>query len=158
MARTELNLKQVDLASWLEQLTPLWVQTAKDKMVDWQMDIQEDLPKITTDPDRLSQAFSNLVDNALKFTPPGGKVSLNVKADSTSVQLQVSDTGPGIALEDQPHLFTPFFRSITPGWKAPGLGLGLSIARSIVESLGGQIDLLSQPGQGSTFTIKIPIN
>ncbi len=156
LARTELNLKPVDLASWLEPLTPLWIQTAKDKMIDWEMEIQPNLPQVNTDPDRLSQALSNLVDNALKFTPTGGKVSLSVKADSASLHLQVSDTGPGIALEDQPHLFTPFFRSISPGWKAPGLGLGLSIARSIVETLGGQINLVSQPGQGSTFTITIP--
>ncbi len=157
MARTELNLKPVDLANWLEHLTPLWIQTAKDKMIDWEMEIQPDLPQVKTDPERLSQALSNLVDNALKFTPSGGKVSLLVKADSASLHLQVSDTGPGIALDDQPHLFTPFFRSISPGWKAPGLGLGLSIARSIVESMGGQISLVSQLGQGSTFTITIPI-
>ncbi len=158
MARTELNIKQVDLANWLEQLTPLWIQTAKDKMIDWQMDLQPDLPQVHTDPERLSQALSNLVDNALKFTPTGGKVSLSVHVDSTSLHLQVSDTGPGIALQDQPHLFTPFFRSISPGWKAPGLGLGLSIARSIVESMGGGINVVSQAGQGSTFTITIPIN
>ncbi len=157
IAQKELNLKQIDLAGWLDQLTPLWIQTAKDKQIEWQMNLQEDLPQLTTDPERLTQAFSNLVDNALKFTPTGGKISLNINSDSTAVYLQVSDNGPGIALEDQPHLFTPFFRSISPGWKAPGLGLGLSIARSIVESLGGQISLVSQPGQGATFTITLPV-
>ena len=157
LAHNELNIKPVDLASWLEQLTPLWIQTAKEKSLDWQMDIQEELPQLSTDPERLSQAFSNLVENALKFTPSGGKVALTVKADVAQIYFQVSDTGPGIALEDQPHLFTPFFRSISPGWKAPGLGLGLSIARSIVESLGGQINMVSQLGQGSTFTISIPL-
>lgn len=157
LAHNELDIKEVDVSSWLEQLTPLWIQTAKEKNLDWQMDIQAELPKISTDPERLSQAFSNLVDNALKFTPSGGKVALSVNSDAAQIYLQVSDTGPGIALEDQPHLFTPFFRSISPGWKAPGLGLGLSIARSIVESLGGQISMASQPGQGSTFMISIPL-
>ncbi len=157
LAQTELNIKQVDLSSWLEGLTPLWMQNAREKNLEWQMDIQDGLPQLATDAERLDQAFSNLVDNALKFTPSGGRVAITVKADSEQVLFQVSDTGPGISPEDQPHLFTPFFRSISPGWKAPGLGLGLSISRSIVESLGGHIDLVSQPGSGSTFTIAIPL-
>jgi signal transduction histidine kinase len=69
-----------------------------------------------------------------------------VQAEGGQVHFKVCDSGPGIAPYEQVHLFTPFYRSIHPGWKAPGLGLGLSIARSIVESLGGEITLVSQPG------------
>jgi signal transduction histidine kinase len=110
-----------------------------------------------TDPDRLAQALGNLVNNAIKFTPTGGKITLACSYQETNLQISVSDTGIGIALEDQQHLFVPFYRSIQPSWKAPGLGLGLSIASSIVESLGGRISLVSAPGEGSTFTITLPI-
>jgi two-component system sensor histidine kinase BaeS len=151
----ELNLRPVDLCGWLEQLTPLWAEAARQKGVEWQAVVAPDLPDLLTDPERLSQALGNLVDNALKFTPPGGKVILAVQAGAGKVQFRVSDTGPGIAPEDQIHLFTPFYRPLRPGWKAPGLGLGLSIARSIADTLGGEIQLESVPGQGSTFTLVV---
>ena len=157
LAPNELDLKPVDLASWLDQLIPLWEQTAREKEITWQFEMDECLPEIVTDPERLSQALSNLVDNALKFTQSGGKVSLSVQASPEQIRFRVSDTGPGISLEDQAHLFTPFYRSVRPGWKAPGLGLGLSIARSIADSLKGSITLSSSPGEGSTFVLVVPV-
>jgi signal transduction histidine kinase len=157
LAANELELKPVDLASWLDPLVLLWEQTAREKEIEWQLEVENSLPEIVTDPERLSQALSNLVDNALKFTPSGGKVGLTVQAEAEQVRFQVSDTGPGIAPEDQAHLFTPFYRMVRPGWKAPGLGLGLSIARSIVDSLKGSITLTSAPGEGSTFVLVIPL-
>jgi len=157
LSQKELEFKPVDIKEWLGQLEPLWIQSAREKNQDWQLTIKDELPELVTDPGRLSQALGNLVDNAIKFTPAGGKVVLTVQADSNRVQFEVCDTGPGIPPEEQVHLFTPFYRSVHPGWKAPGLGLGLSIARSIAESLGGEINLVSQPGQGSTFTLLVPI-
>jgi signal transduction histidine kinase len=97
------------------------------------------------------------VSNAIKFTPSGGKVKLTVGLEDAKIYFQISDTGIGIPLADQSHLFVPFYRSIQPSWKAPGLGLGLSIAKTITESLGGQISLTSALGKGSTFTITLPI-
>lgn len=157
LTQREIELKPVDLKEWLSHLEPLWQQSAQEKNQEWQLAIKGELPELVTDPGRLSQALGNLVDNAIKFTPAGGKVALTVQADTDRVQFQVADTGPGIPAEEQVHLFTPFYRSVHPGWKAPGLGLGLSIARSIVESLGGEITLASQPGAGSTFTIQVPV-
>ncbi len=157
LTQREIELKPVDVKEWLGQLEPLWQQSANDKNQEWQVEIKDELPELVTDPGRLSQALGNLVDNAIKFTPVGGKVSLTVQADSEAVQFQVKDTGPGIPESEQAHLFTPFYRSVSPGWKAPGLGLGLSIARSIVESLGGEIKLVSRPGEGSTFTLRVPV-
>ena len=157
LSQKELVFKPVDLRDWLSELEPLWSQAAREKNQQWQMEIRGELPELVTDPGRLSQALGNLVDNALKFTQPGGKVALQVQADAGQVQFKVSDTGPGISLEEQVHLFTPFYRSIHPGWKAPGLGLGLSIARSIAESMGGEITLVSRLGEGSTFTLSVPV-
>ncbi len=154
----ELSPRPTDLCDWLGVLVPLWEQTAAQNRLHWTAAISPELPVILTDPDRLAQALSNLVSNALKFTPAGGSVSLTAARREKEILFEVRDSGPGIALEDQPHLFTPFYRPARPDWKTPGLGLGLSIARSLVTSLGGEITLASAPGQGSTFSIHLPIH
>ncbi len=153
----EIVLKQVDLEEWLYRLLPLWAESARQHGYEWQCQSNTSLPTIRTDPERLAQAISNLVDNAFKFTPPGGKVALSIRVMNRDILMTVSDNGPGIPLEDQPRLFTPFYRGVHPSWKTPGLGLGLSIARSIVESLGGSISFTSVLGHGSAFTINLPL-
>jgi len=153
----EIHLQSVQLNEWLESLTPLWAESARQKQLAWDVVIPDDFPVLQTDPDRLAQALGNLVNNAIKFTPARGKITLSACLEEKTVQIKVQDTGIGIPLDDQQHLFVPFYRSIQPSWKAPGLGLGLSITKSIIESLGGQISLESEPGQGSTFIITLPI-
>jgi two-component system sensor histidine kinase BaeS len=153
----EFHIKSVDLIEWINSLTPLWAESALEKHLAWETSLPEGQPIIQTDPDRLAQALSNLVNNAIKFTPPGGKVTLNISVEPESVQFVVTDNGIGILPQDQSRLFAPFFRGTQPSWKSPGLGLGLSITKSIVDSLGGQITFSSIPDQGSTFTITLPI-
>jgi signal transduction histidine kinase len=153
----DIHVQFIQVNEWLEALSPLWAEIARQKHIEWKVDVQNDIPIIQTDPDRLAQALGNLVNNALKFTPPDGKVTLVVHQDIDNVVFQVSDTGIGIAFTDLQHLFTPFYRSVSPSWKTPGLGLGLSIAKSIIESLGGKISVVSFVGEGSTFSVKIPI-
>ncbi len=154
----EIVVKQVNLDEWFNRLLPLWAEGAHQHGYEWQCTSDGMLPTIYTDPERLAQAISNLVDNAFKFTSPGGKVALSIRASDREILMTVSDNGPGIPLEDQPRLFTPFYRSVHPSWKAPGLGLGLSIARTIVESLGGSISFTSILGHGSSFTIHLPLS
>ncbi len=153
----EIEVRRVNLEEWLNRLLPLWAESARQHGFEWQCQSDAPLPIINTDPQRLSQAISNLVDNAMKFTPSGGKVSLSFQVNDGNILMTVSDNGPGVPLEDQPRLFTPFYRSVRPSWKAPGLGLGLSIARTIVESLGGSISFTSILGRGSSFTIHLPL-
>jgi signal transduction histidine kinase len=153
----EIHVESVQVNEWMDSLIPLWVETARQKQLAWEAEVPDNLPVIQTDPDRLAQALSNLVSNAIKFTPSGGKITLTISLEKGKLQFQIRDTGIGIPLADQHHLFVPFYRSVQPDWKAPGLGLGLSIAKTITESLGGQISLTSTPGQGSTFTIILPI-
>jgi signal transduction histidine kinase len=153
----EIHPRSIQVNEWLESLIPLWAETARQKEQTWETFLPDNLPVIQTDTDRLAQALDNLVSNAIKFTPTDGKISLEVKLQEDKLQFLVTDNGIGIPLEDQPHLFTPFYRSIQPPWKAPGLGLGLSIAKSITESLGAQISVVSDPNTGSTFTISLPI-
>lgn len=153
----EIHLKTVQMDEWLNTLTPLWSESARQKKINWEVISPGDPTIFQTDPDRLAQALSNLVNNAIKFTPAGGKVTLAIRIEENKLQFLVSDTGIGIPLEAQHHLFVPFYRVIQPSWKAPGLGLGLSIAKSITESMGGQISVSSIPDKGSTFTITLPM-
>lgn len=111
------------------------------------------------DENLLRHALINLVSNALKYTPRGGTVSMDVKVEGKEARLRVSDTGYGIKPEDLPHLFTKFYRA-SPGTKEaqkiPGTGLGLNIAQKAIAAMGGRIEVESKVGQGSTFTIVVP--
>ena len=153
----EIHMESVQVNEWMDSLIPLWAETARQKQLAWEAQVPDNLPVIQTDPDRLAQALSNLVSNAIKFTSCGGKVTLAIYLEANKLQFQISDTGTGIPVEDQRHLFVPFHRSIQPSLKSSGLGLGLSIAKTIIDSLGGQISFTSASGLGSTFTIILPI-
>jgi signal transduction histidine kinase len=114
----------------------------------------EDQAIVEGDPDRLKQLLLNLIDNALKYTPPGGTVTLSLHRDQAWVRISVADTGVGIPPEVLPHVFDRFYRAQREGRK--GVGLGLSIARWIAEAHGGRLSAESQVGQGTTFTIWLP--
>lgn len=108
------------------------------------------------DRDRLAQVLSNLVRNAVNYSPAGGDVTVRVAVLEGQARVSVSDQGVGIALEDLPRLFKPYSRlERTRGVK--GTGLGLLISKAIVEAHGGEIDVQSQPGRGSTFTFTLPM-
>lgn len=112
---------------------------------------------VAADADKLSQAVINLVTNALKYTNPGGTVTLAAEADDACLRITVRDTGIGIAPEDLPHIFERFYRTDkSRARQTGGSGIGLTIARSIVEAHGGTLTAESEPGCGSTFTIEIP--
>jgi signal transduction histidine kinase len=100
-------------------------------------------------------ALANLLDNAVKFTPPGGRITVGARREGERVRIWVEDTGSGIDPEDLPHIFERFYR----GRNAPaeGSGLGLAIVRWIVEAHGGQVEVHSQPGQGSRFELILPL-
>ena len=117
----------------------------------------EDQAVVLGDADRLRQALVNLVDNALKYTPPGGEVRLSLYRDQDWVRVEVQDTGIGIAPEDLPHIFERFYRADRARGSSGGTGLGLSIADWIAKAHGGQITVKSKVGQGSTFTLWLPL-
>ena len=152
----QLHRETITLKQWLERSLPAWQATAQASRVIWQTDIPYDLPLIQADPLRLKLALGNLVDNALKYTPPGGQVSLSAGAEPSGIWIQVSDTGPGISPAEQAHIFTPFYRITVKDSPTKGMGLGLSIAREIVEAHGGTLEVASASGQGSQFTIRLP--
>ncbi|HIC89067.1 MAG TPA: sensor histidine kinase, partial [Anaerolineae bacterium] len=118
----------------------------------------EDQAQVLGDPDRLKQLLLNLVDNAIKYTPGGGQVTLSLYREQDWVRVEVSDTGIGIRPEDLPHIFERFYRVNKGGpRRTSGSGLGLSIARWIAESHGGRLTVQSQVGVGSTFTVWLPL-
>jgi two-component system sensor histidine kinase BaeS len=109
------------------------------------------------DRERVIQLLTNLVGNALKFTPRGGAVSVTVHEADASVTIEVADTGPGIPAEELPHVFERFYRGTNTGEaRASGSGLGLAIVRSIVEMHGGEIEVASVIGEGTEFRITLP--
>ncbi len=114
--------------------------------------LAEDLPLASVDEDLFKQALLNLVLNAQHAMPSGGEVLLITRVDGPNVALDVVDTGCGIPLDEQIRIFEPFY-STRPG----GTGLGLSTTRKIIEAHGGSIELVSEPGRGSKFTIRLPI-
>jgi signal transduction histidine kinase len=115
------------------------------------------LPRIRGDRERLRQVLTNLIDNAVKYSPDGEEVRVTAQREDGVVRIAVSDHGPGIAREQQRLIFEKFGRVEVPGGSKPGTGLGLFIARSIVEAHGGSLDVQSQPDAGATFTLTLPV-
>jgi signal transduction histidine kinase len=110
------------------------------------------------DPQRLRQVFVNLLSNAHKYTPAGGQLRLQVRALPHAVYVDVQDSGIGMSADEQAQLFTKFFRADNPVTRqVSGTGLGLVITRSLVEMHGGTISVVSAPGEGSTFTVMLPV-
>lgn len=113
-----------------------------------------DSAEVEVDRDRVVQALGNLLGNALKFTPPGGRVAVSVDADAQNACISVADTGPGIAPEQIPRLFDRYWQANTADRR--GVGLGLSIVKGIAAAHGGEVKVRSQPGAGTTFTLVLP--
>jgi signal transduction histidine kinase len=119
-------------------------------------DVEPDLPEALADLSRIGHVFSNLLDNALKYTPSGGIVTISARHDSEFILFSVKDTGRGIPKESLPKIFERFYR-VPDQENIKGAGLGLAIAREIVEAHGGTIGVTSEPGKGSIFTFSLKI-
>jgi signal transduction histidine kinase len=122
-------------------------------------DVQGELPSVRGDRDRLQQVLTNLLDNAVKFSPAGEEVRVNAFHQDSRVRIEVSDRGPGVSADQQRIIFEKFGRGHTAGSPGkPGTGLGLFIARSIAEAHGGVLEVLSAPSEGATFTLSLPVD
>jgi two-component system, OmpR family, phosphate regulon sensor histidine kinase PhoR len=121
------------------------------------LDLEPGLPPASADPDRLQQVLLNLLDNAVKYSPNGGRVVLTVSAPTNGIRIAVADRGPGIPSAEQQRIFEKFYRLDTQLTRAGGgTGLGLYITRELVRRMGGTIGVESEPGRGSTFTVDLP--
>ncbi|MGD0753318.1 MAG: ATP-binding protein [Anaerolineales bacterium] len=142
----------------LEKVQSMHKQQAARKNITIDLRMDPDLPEISADPGRLVQVVSNLVDNALLYTPEGGRVLLSARVVADDLELRVQDSGPGIEENEIDLVFERFYRSDPSRQRnAGGSGLGLAIAKSIVEKHGGSIWAESKPGEGTTIVIHLPL-
>ena len=159
IGRIESGKARMDLARLSPQKVVLegsepYRSAARDQGVTLAVDVPEDLPEVWADPTRISHVFANLLSNALKYTPPGGSISLSAQAGEEVVRFQVSDTGIGIPDRYLPRIFEQFFRVPDQG-PGTGAGLGLAIVKEIVEAHGGTVGVESREGAGSTFLFSL---
>ena len=151
-----LNFTKCDVAEIVRQAFDLFEIVAEEKGITLQMD-KSGPAVINGDLHRLQRVFANLIDNALKYTKTGGKVSVHIQSEQDAVRVKIADTGVGIAPEALGRVFERFYRA-DQSRNIPGLGLGLSLAETIVKSHGGSITVESSVGAGSTFIVVLPRN
>ncbi|HEX9068754.1 MAG TPA: ATP-binding protein [Ktedonobacterales bacterium] len=154
-----LDRKPLDIGALALQAVDEQQVIAEDAVVTLRARVQPHVPPVLADQQRMRQVLRNLISNALKFTPLGGQVTVTVGAQDSSVYISVADTGMGIADEHQARIFDRYYQVPRPGGsgRSRGQGLGLAIVRLIAESHGGAVWVESIPGQGSTFTVRLPI-
>jgi signal transduction histidine kinase len=150
-----LQLREQEPAPLALQARHMFEVEAAGHAIELDAKIATNLPLVYADGARIVQVLGNLLRNAIKFTPNGGKIIVAVNDRSGRVEFSVNDSGPGIAVENQARLFDRYWQS-SNGARARGTGLGLSIAKGIVDAHGGEIWVRSAPGQGSTFGFVIP--
>jgi len=157
VGRLELRLQPVDVGDVVRRLVGTVAPLAwQSRRVEVLAEIAERPPPARADRERLEQVVGNLLANAVRHTPPGGLVAVVVDADKEGVRVEVRDTGEGIAHDDLPRVFERFYRG-SNGDRADGAGLGLALAKELVEAMDGSIEAASVPGEGSVFTVHLPV-
>ena len=151
-----LKFEPLDVKSLLQgiewQIDPL----IKSKEQKLSLELPDSLPLVQGDGPRLEQTVFNLMTNASKFTPQGGSIVLRARKQEADIVIEVQDSGIGISSEEQARLFKPYSRINADRQRHPGLGLGLALAKQVVELHGGKIWVESEPGKGSTFAFSLP--
>ncbi len=149
----KLRKEPTDLTLLVRDAAAAFQSQAETAGVALTVETAENLPWLEVDPGRLRQVLSNLLANALRYTPTGGSICVKLGMEAGRIQLSVADTGPGIPAEDLPHVFERFYKSTDSG----GMGLGLAIAKHLVTAHEGTIIVESPPGQGTTIRISLPL-
>jgi len=149
-----LNITNVDISTLIEEACDLFQPLAEDKGLA----IKTKVPPqclLSGDKSKLQRVVTNLLDNAIKYTPSGGTVTVSAGEGEKEVIISIHDTGRGIAANNIPRIFDRFYRA-DKSRSEPGTGLGLSLVLAIVQAHGGDIEVNSSPGAGSTFTVVLP--
>jgi signal transduction histidine kinase len=154
-----LHRESVRLSDVVERAIDLYRDVAEAKGVGLAASVtggdEGQMLAVSADRTRLEQVAANLIDNAVKYTPPGGRVDVETRRDGSNAQLIVRDTGPGIPAAELPRIWDRLFRG-DASRSERGLGLGLSLVKAIVEAHGGRVGVATEPGRGSTFTVTLP--
>jgi signal transduction histidine kinase len=160
----ELHRQATPLSQWLPQTMAVWREVSQERGIRWQANIPLNLPVVEIDTNQLGRALGNLYSNAVKYTPSGGTICVEAgvhdgeKAGPNQWWLRISDNGPGISPDELSLIFEPFQRVQQDRRFPQGMGLGLTIARDLIEAHGGTIEVASTPGQGSQFTVALPVS
>lgn len=155
--KLEVQLGPVNIVDVVELCSETTMLRASRKNIEFEADIPADLPPVRADLRLLREVLQNLLDNAVQYTPSGGKVEIETAVGERDVTVAVTDTGIGIPLADQERIFERFYRvDAARSREEGGTGLGLSIARHIVETLGGRLSVESEVGRGSRFSFSLP--
>lgn len=154
--KVKLKLEPVNVSQLVEEGVGHLSHQAERQKVSLSTEVTPDLPDPQADKGRVRQVLVNIVHNAIKFTPPGGKISVSARRLDDSILFEVTDTGIGISKEDLPHIFERFFKA-DRSRSSGGTGLGLAIARHTVYAHGGSIRAQSEEGKGSTFSFSVPL-
>ena len=153
-----LEQEELDIGELVQGVVETARATAQEKQITLEAQVEQPL-LVQGDAQRLRQVLNNLLSNALRYTPSGGRITVMARRVGQEAQVTVRDTGPGIPPEDLPHIFDRFWRGDRSRTRASGgSGLGLSIARQLVEAHGGRIWAESQPGQGASFHFTLPLS
>src|SRR5204862_3983011 len=155
--RMELDVAVFDLPTAIDDALLLMRERAGRRGITLERHVGEGVGEIRADQRKVKQVLLNLLSNAVKFTPEGGRIDVRASLANGTVEISVTDTGIGIAPEDQEAVFEEFRQVGKADKKAEGTGLGLALCRKFVELHGGRISLRSEPGKGSTFTFTIPV-
>lgn len=155
----KLYLQATDLISIIRTLVKEKERDVKKKRLQISfITEQEPFPLVMTEPIKIKQALSNLLSNAISYTPPGGKIAIDLKREDGTVLGKIADTGVGIPKDEQKNVFNRFYRGANiRSMEASGTGLGLYITRAFVEASGGKIWFKSEPNKGTTFFFTLPI-
>jgi signal transduction histidine kinase len=151
--RLTIDPRPASVAAILADATEMLRPIAADKPVHLEVDAPKDLPDVHADAARIIQVLSNLVGNAIKFTPTGGRVTITAAREGPNIRFEVADTGPGIAPEQMANIFGRFWQANRGDTR--GIGLGLSIAKGIVEAHGSEMRVASTVGEGSVFSFTL---
>jgi two-component system phosphate regulon sensor histidine kinase PhoR len=152
----DIQMQDVNLNEIISQSIKYLDYQVSEKMQELVLSIPDHVPDILGNPLHLQRMISNLLENAIKFTPTLGKINILCRVETNQLILEISDNGPGIPLDDQPHIFDKFYRGSNLSQNIPGTGLGLSIVKSVVDKHHGRIWLDSSPA-GTTFTVLLPV-
>jgi len=156
--KMKFDMDEHDVEAVVNEACHTMAPHAKKKKVELFVEIDDDLPKVRYDSDKIVQAITNLISNAIKFTPEKGRVSVCVNRKDEDLVMSVSDTGMGMPKEALPRIFDQFYQVHKPAQQIKGTGLGLAIVKKVVEVHGGRIEVESELNQGTTFTIFLPLN
>jgi two-component system phosphate regulon sensor histidine kinase PhoR len=155
--KIKLKLEPVDINRLVQEVVVRLTPQADRQQISILTKLTSDLPSVQADQERIQQVMTNILHNAIKFTPAGGKIEVRTGLNGHNVVTQVFDTGIGISKEDLPHIFERFFKA-DRSRSGGGTGLGLAIAKHTIQTHGGNIWVQSELGKGSTFGFSLPLS